>query len=61
MDTINIQLYILVYLIDIRMNYYQWGGFNSIYLRINTFNGITVRFLSNVPILSLDNVEVIDD
>lgn len=43
------------------MNYYQWGGFNSIYLRINTFNGITVRFLSNVPILSLDNVEVIDD
>lgn len=43
------------------MNYYQWGGFNSIYLPINTFNGITVRFLSNVPILSLDNVEVIDD
>lgn len=43
------------------MNYNQCGGFNSIYLRINTFNGITVRFLSNVPILSLDNVEVIDD
>lgn len=61
MDTINIQLYILVYLIDIRMNYNQCGGFNSIYLRINTFNGIKVRFLSNVPILSLDNVEVIDD
>lgn len=43
------------------MNYNHCGGFNSIYLRINTFNGIKVRFLSNVPILSLDNIEVIDD